>query len=80
MKVILKQDVKGHGKKGELVTVSDGYARNFLFPRGLAAEADAIESAVDKTLADGWRTADIAKPGETVVGTRKMGQVIRDNI
>ena len=41
MQVILKQDVKGHGKKGELVTVSDGYARNFLFPRGLAAEADA---------------------------------------
>ena len=39
--MILKQDVKGHGKKGELVTVSDGYARNFLFPRGLAAEADA---------------------------------------
>jgi large subunit ribosomal protein L9 len=41
MKVILKQDVKGQGKKGELVTVSDGYARNFLFPRGLAVEADA---------------------------------------
>lgn len=40
MKVILKQDVKGQGKKGELVTVSDGYARNFLFPRGLAVEAD----------------------------------------
>lgn len=34
MKVILKQDVKGQGKKGELVNVSDGYARNFLFPRG----------------------------------------------
>ena len=41
MKVILKQDVKGHGKKGELVQVSDGYARNFLFPRGLAMEANA---------------------------------------
>ena len=41
MKVVLKQDVKGHGKKGELVTVSDGYARNFLLPRGLAIEADA---------------------------------------
>lgn len=40
MKVILKQDVKGHGKKGELVNVSDGYARNFLFPRGLASEAN----------------------------------------
>ena len=35
MKVILKQDVKGQGKKGELVNVSDGYARNFLFPPGL---------------------------------------------
>lgn len=41
MKVILKQDVKGQGKKGELVQVSDGYARNFLLPRGLAVEADA---------------------------------------
>ena len=41
MKVILLQDVKGHGKKGELVTVSDGYARNFLLPRNLAMIADA---------------------------------------
>jgi len=39
MKVILKQDVKGQGKKGQLVNVSDGYARNFLFPKGLAVEA-----------------------------------------
>lgn len=41
MKVILKQDVKGQGKKGELVNVSDGYARNFLLPRNLAVPADA---------------------------------------
>ena len=41
MKVILKQDVKGLGKKGQLVNTSDGYARNFLFPKGLAAEANA---------------------------------------
>ncbi len=41
MKVILLQDIKGTGKKGELINVSDGYARNFLFPRKLAREADA---------------------------------------
>ena len=41
MKVVLTADVKGKGKKGELVTVSDGYARNFLFPKNLAVEADA---------------------------------------
>ena len=39
MKVILKADVKGQGKKGQMVEVSDGYARNFLLPRGLAEEA-----------------------------------------
>lgn len=39
MKVILNQDVKGKGKKGQLVEVSDGYARNFLLPKGLAKEA-----------------------------------------
>ncbi len=41
MKVILTQDVKSLGKKGEMVSVADGYARNFLFPRSLAAEANA---------------------------------------
>lgn len=40
MKVILLADVKGQGKKGELCNVSDGYARNFLFPKKLAIEAD----------------------------------------
>lgn len=39
MQVILTQDVKGKGKKGDMVKVSDGYARNFLLPRGLAQEA-----------------------------------------
>lgn len=41
MKVILTQDVKNLGKKGEMVSTSDGYARNFLFPRKLAVEANA---------------------------------------
>ena len=46
MKVILQQDVKGQGKKGQMVEVSEGYARNFLLPRKLAilATADAINT------------------------------------
>lgn len=42
MKVILKADLTEKGKKGEIVNVSDGYARNYLFPRGLAIEANAL--------------------------------------
>jgi large subunit ribosomal protein L9 len=41
MKVILLADVKGQGKKGQMVNVSEGYARNFLFPKNLAKEANA---------------------------------------
>ena len=41
MKVILLQDVKGKGKKGQMIEASDGYARNFLLPRKLAVEATA---------------------------------------
>ncbi len=40
MKVVLTQDVKSQGKKGQLINVSDGYARNFLLPKGLAIIAD----------------------------------------
>ena len=41
MKVLLLEDVKGSGKKGEVINVSDGYARNFLLPRKMAEPADA---------------------------------------
>ena len=55
MKVYLLEDVKGQGKKGEIINVSDGYAQNFLFKKNLAspATADVINSVEikNKTLA-----------------------------
>ena len=45
MKVILKADIKGVGKKDEVISASDGYARNFLFPKNLAVEANAENMA-----------------------------------
>ena len=85
MKVILLQDVKGAGKKGELANVSDGYARNFLFPRKLAREADAqamnelknaeqskqhaIEVATQEALANKKRLE-----GQTLMMKAKAGQ------
>ena len=41
MKIILKQDIKGKGKKGQMIEAAEGYARNFLIPRGMAVEATA---------------------------------------
>lgn len=54
MKVILMQDVKGQGKRGQVVNVSDGYARNFLFPKSLAIEANSqnMNSLKTKEAAD----------------------------
>lgn len=48
MKVILTKDVKGQGKKGDLINVSDGYARNYLIPKNLAKEATANNLSVMK--------------------------------
>ena len=55
MKIILKQDVKTIGKKDEIHEVSDGYARNFLFPRGLAAPADAAALNQARTKSEAMR-------------------------
>ena len=52
MKVILKENVKSIGKKDEIVNVSDGYARNFLFPKNLAVEANTSNLAKLKTKKD----------------------------
>jgi len=56
MKVILKQDVKGLGKKEDMVDVSDGYARNFLLPRGLAVEATQTNLNIMKTKKEAEKT------------------------
>ena len=85
MQVILKQDVKGTGKKGELHKVSDGYARNFLLPKGLAIEADAqaINDLKNKQAAAEHHTQeDIARckeeaakiDGKTVTVQAKAGK------
>ena len=58
MKVILLQDVRGQGKKGEVVNVSDGYARNFLFPRKLAQEATADALNAIKIQEEAKRASD----------------------
>ena len=63
MKVILLADVKGQGKKGELINTSDGYARNFLFPRQLAKPADAssIKEIEMKKESEAFHTAEEKK-------------------
>lgn len=84
MKVVLMQDVKGLGKKGELVSASDGYARNFLFPRKLAKEANtqamselknresAEKHKIDLEIANAKATADELS-GKTLKVTAKAG-------
>ena len=66
MKVILLQDVKAQGKKGEMIQVSDGYARNFLLPRKLAVEAttDAINAKKNADAAAVRRVEEEKKEAE----------------
>jgi len=85
MKVILEQDVKGQGKKGDVVNVSDGYARNFLFPQKLASPADASAinaaniqkgAAAHRKFEAGLKAREEAKKleGATVTVTAKVGE------
>lgn len=85
MKVLLLQDVKTIGKKGELHEVSDGYARNFLMPRGLAsvADASAMNEVKTKTAAKEFHAAEeiaaaeaLCKKlnGKSYIITAKAGQ------
>jgi len=73
MKVILKQDVRGLGKKDDLVNVSDGYARNFLFPRGLAVEANQSNLNMMKTR----KEAEKVKKDRELAQAKKLAEKLR---
>ena len=74
MKVILKQDVKTIGKKDEIHEVSDGYARNFLFPRGLAAPADAAAVNMARTKSE----AKEHHAAEALAAARALADTVKD--
>ena len=72
-------DIAGQDKANPIATILS-VAMMLHYSFQLSQEADAVEHAVDQALADGWRTADIAEPGQVVIGTHQMGQVIVNNI
>ncbi|HVA36957.1 MAG TPA: 50S ribosomal protein L9 [Candidatus Dormibacteraeota bacterium] len=74
MKVILKQDVKSLGKAGQVVEVSDGYARNFLMPRNLAQEATkgSLADLEQRNVAKAKREAEVRADAEDLA--RRLGE------
>ena len=94
MKVILKADVKGKGKKGELIEVSEGYGRNFLMPRGLAEPATpdnlnvkkaharkiALEQQAAREAAEKLKESPVKVPAMGGTGGRLFGAVTSKEI
>ncbi len=77
MKVILTEDVKGKGKAGEIVNVSDGYARNFLFPKKLAKQATAQNlNAANIAIAAEKHRKDEEKKDAKALAERISGMVL----
>ena len=70
MKVILKQDLKGTGKKGDILEVSDGYAKNFLLKKGLAEQASSV--AVNSLKIQ--KEAEERRRREEIKATRELAQ------
>ena len=78
MKVILKADVKGKGKKGQMIEVAEGYARNFLMPKGLAvlATADAVNTMRLQDKAKAKADAE-AKAAATEIAEKLKGMQVK---
>ena len=78
MKVLLTQDVKGKGKAGDIINANDGYARNFLIPRGLAVAADAnnIHAANLKNQADVHRR-EVARQNARALADEMKGLTVK---
>lgn len=74
MKVILKADIKGTGKKGEMINTSDGYARNYLFPRDLAMEAS--EGNI-KTL-EHQKAKEVKKKSEELANAKEFAKKLSE--
>ena len=72
MKVILQQDVRGQGKKGQLVEVSDGYARNFLLPKKLAVVATAENLNTMKQQEKARKAQEAAEKAEAEATAKKL--------
>ena len=75
MKVILKENIKSIGKKDEIVNVSDGYARNFLFAKNLAVEANAANLAKLKTKKDSEKYKKNQEKEEAEKIAKKLSEI-----
>ena len=78
MKVILLKDVKGSGKAGQIVKVSDGYARNMLLPKGLAIEAtdDNVKSLKKKEALEAEKRAEEKKEAQEIAEKLKDIKIV----
>ena len=77
MKIILKQDIRGKGKKGQMIEAAEGYARNYLIPRGLAVEAtaDAVNTMNLQAKANAKADAEAKAEAQAIAEKLKACQV-----